>query len=383
MKRPIVTVRDVWQALDEHFPFGHREDWDNVGILAGDPDASVRTVAVALTATHGVLRDLKRRHVDLLVTHHPVVFSPLKLIRPDNPASSAVYELLRSGIAAISAHTNADAAPRGVSYVMARRLGLEKIRPLLPGVPSSDSCRIVVFVPGTHAEAVIDAVDSAGGARIGGYSRCSFRSSGTGFFKGRAETSPYMGSVGREEQVEEVRIETVAPGSLTPRVLDAIRRAHPYEEPVIDIISLRSGALGGGIGAIGEFADPVSLESALETVRRRLMPEWIKAAGPLKKTVRRVAVLGGSGGEFVGAAHGAGADLFVTGDVKYHQALDAEAVGMPLADIGHASGEKWILPEFRKMLLSRFGGHIVVRIIGEKEPLRFVSQGDHGGGKKR
>jgi len=377
MKRSAIMVRDVWQALDEHFPFGHREDWDNVGILVGDPNAPVRTVAIALTATSAVLKDLKRRRADLLVTHHPVTFSPLKSIRPDNSASVAAYELLRAGIAAISAHTNVDAAPRGVSYVMAHRLGLGDIRPLMPGVPSSDSCRIVVFVPETHAEAVIDAVDSAGGARIGGYLRCSFRSGGTGSFMGKAGTSPYAGSAGREERVEETRIETVAPGSLVPRILDAVRREHPYEEPVIDVIPLRSGALGGGIGAIGEFAAPISLDDAFETVRRRLLPEWIKAAGPRGKTVRRVAVVGGSGGEFLGAARGAGADLFVTGDVKYHQAIDAEAIGISVADIGHASGEKWILPEFRRILLRRFGTDIAVRIIGEKEPLRLVLRGDH------
>ena len=377
MRRPSITVRDVWQALDERFPFVCREDWDNIGILVGAPDTPVRTVAVALTATPSVLKALKRRRADLLVTHHPIVFSPLKSIRPDNPTSVAAYELLRAGIAAISAHTNADAAPRGVSYVMARRLGLENIRPLVPGAPSSDSCRIVVFVPGAYAKAVIDAVDSAGGARIGGYSRCSFRSVGTGSFVGGIGTSPYAGSAGREEQIEETRIETVAPGSLVPRIMDAVRRAHPYEEPVIDIIPLRYGALGGGIGAVGEFAAPMPLESAFDMVRKRLLPEWIKAAGPGRKTVRRVAIVGGSGGEFIGDAYKACADLFVTGDVKYHQALDAEAAGLPVADIGHASGEKWILPEFRQILLRRFGGNIAVRIIGEKEPMRFVPQGDH------
>jgi dinuclear metal center YbgI/SA1388 family protein len=324
-----------------------------------------------------VLKALRQRHADLLITHHPVVFSSLKSIRPDNPASCAAYELLRAGIAAISAHTNADAAPHGVSYVMARQLGLGEIRPLVPGVPLSDSCRIVVFVPASHAEAVMDAVDSIGGARIGGYSRCSFRSVGTGSFVGGTKTSPYAGSVGREERVEEARLETVAPGSLVSRVLNAVRRAHPYEEPVIDVIPLRSGVLGGGIGAVGEFSTPIPLESALETVRLRLLPEWIKAAGPCKKMVRRVAVVGGSGGEFIGAACGASADLFVTGDVKYHQALDAEAAGMPVADIGHASGEKWILPEFKRILLGRFRGDISVRIIEEKEPLRFVPRGNH------
>jgi dinuclear metal center YbgI/SA1388 family protein len=364
-------------VLDERFPFALKEDWDNVGILAGDPDAPVRIVAVALTATQAVFDALERRRADLLITHHPVIFSPLKSIRPDNFASSAAYRLLQMKTAAISAHTNADAAPCGVSHVIARRLGLVNISPLAPGVPSSDSCRIVIFAPKTHAESVMDAVEKTGGARIGEYLRCSFQSVGTGVFTGGAKTRPFSGKAGREERVEEIRIETVAPGSLTPRILESVRKAHPYEAPVIDVIPLRSGALGGGIGAVGEFSSPMSFEDALKCVRMRLQPEWIKIAGPRRKTVRRVAVVGGSGGEFIGAALGAGADLFVTGDVKYHQAVDAETAGMPVADIGHASGEKWILPEFRRILVGRFSNDISVRIIGEKEPMRFVFVGDH------
>jgi dinuclear metal center YbgI/SA1388 family protein len=373
-------VDDVRRALDEEYPFAHREEWDNVGLLLGDPGAAVRTIAVALTATPAVLAALRRRPADLLVTHHPVVFSPLKSVRPDHPPSSAAYELLRRGVSAISAHTNADAAPRGVSHAMARRLGLDGIRPLLPGEPPSDSCRIVVFVPADRADAVLSAVDAAGGARIGGYSRCSFRSEGTGSFLPSAGTAPFAGVPGREERVGEVRLETVAAGSAVPRVLEAVRDAHPYEEPVVDVIPLRGGALGGGIGAVGELPAPLPLDGALEAVRRAFRPAWIKAAGPRRKTVRRVAVVGGSGGEFLRAAAGSGADLYVTGDVKYHQALEAEAAGMPVADIGHASGERWILPEFRRVLLERFRGAVTVRVIDEKEPLRFVARGDHGEG---
>jgi hypothetical protein len=233
-----------------------------------------------------------------------------------------------------------------------------------------------VFVPGTHADPVLSAMDSVGGARIGGYDRCSFRSPGTGTFRGARETSPYSGVPGREEQVDELRIEAVAAGSLVPRLLRAIRGCHPYEEPAIDVIPLRGGSLGGGIGAVGNFGAPMPLGEALDAVRRRLRPAWIRAAGPRRKTVRRVAVVGGSGAEFLGAALESGADLFVTGDVKYHQALEAEAVAIALADIGHASGERWILPEFRRILLERFRGTASVRVIYETEPLRFVTRGE-------
>jgi dinuclear metal center YbgI/SA1388 family protein len=380
VKRAPVTVRDVWNALDERFPFAHRADWDNVGILLGDPGAPVRSIAFALDATPGVISSLRRRPVDLLVTHHPVVYSPLKSVRPDLPSSRPAYELIRMGVAVISAHTNADVAPRGVSFAMARRLGLRGIRPLIPGEPSSDACKIVVYVPPGHADEVFSAAAKAGAGRIGAYARCSFRSTGTGTFLGAEGTDPYVGFSGREERVEEVRLETVAAGGLVPQVLRAVRAAHPYEEPAIDVVPLRGGALGGGVGAVGDLSFPCPLDEFLGKAQRALRASWIKAAGPRRKTVRRVAVVGGSGAEFADAARDAGADLFITGDVKYHQALEAAAGTMPVADVGHASGEQWILPEFRRVLQARFRGIVTARIILEGEPLRAVpAEGTMGG----
>ncbi len=383
MSRPApATVRDVWRALDERFPFAHRADWDNVGILLGDPDSVVRTVVIALDATPAVLSSLRRRPADLLLTHHPVVFTPLSSIRPDQGSSAAAYALLRLGVSVISAHTNADVATRGVSDVMARRLGLRSIRPLIPGEPGSDACKLVVFVPPSHADAVLSAAADAGGGRIGEYARCAFRTPGTGTFLGSGKSTPFLGKPGREERVEEARVETVVAGSLVPSVLRAVRRAHPYEEPAVDVIPLRGGALGGGVGAVGDLPGTVPLPEVLDAVRRAFRPSWIKVAGPRRKMVRRVAIVGGSGAEFAGAAREAGADLYVTGDVKYHQALEAAAGGMPVADIGHASGERWVLPAFRRVLQERFRGAVAARVIMEEEPLRMVPQRRTRGRKK-
>jgi len=382
IRRAAVTVEDVWRALDEHFPFAHCADWDNVGILLGDPAAPVRSVLIALDATPAVLARLRRRPADLLVTHHPVVFTPLKSVRPDPGPSAVVFSLLRMGVAVISAHTNADAAPRGVSHAMARRLGLRGVRPLIPGEPSSGACKVVVFVPPSHAEAVLNAAAEAGGSRIGGYSRCSFRSQGTGTFLGGPDSAPRFGKRGKEERVEEVRLETVAPGSRVQAVLSAVRKVHPYEEPAIDVVPLREGALGGGIGIVGLLPEPLPLDRALDAVRRALRPSWIHVAGPRRKTVRRVAIVGGSGAGFASAAREAGADLYITGDVKYHQALEAAAGEMPVADIGHASGERWILPEFRRVITARFPGAVEARVIMDEEPLRAVPAGRRRGGEK-
>jgi dinuclear metal center YbgI/SA1388 family protein len=381
-RRASVTVNDVLRALDDRFPFAHCADWDNVGILLGDPCAPVRSILIALDATPSVIERLRRRPADLLVTHHPVVFTPLKCVRPDSGPSAAAFALLRMGVAVISAHTNADVAPRGVSHAMARRLRLRGIRPLIPGEPSSGACKIVVFVPPSHAEAVLTAVAEAGGARIGGYSRCSFRTPGTGTFLGGPDSSPRFGTPGTEEHVEEVRLETVAAGSRVRAVLSAARKAHPYEEPAIDVVPLREGALGGGVGAIGDLPEPLPLDRALDAVRRALRPSWIHVAGPRRKTVRRVAIVGGSGAEFASAAREAGADLYVTGDVKYHQALDAAAGNMPVADIGHASGERWILPEFRRVISACFPGAVSARVVMDEEPLRAVPAERRRGGEK-
>ncbi|GAB4363844.1 MAG: Nif3-like dinuclear metal center hexameric protein [Deltaproteobacteria bacterium] len=372
-------MREVREALDARYPFDHKADWDNVGILAGDPDRPVRTILVALDATPAVIERCRRAKADLLVTHHPVIHAPLKAVRPDRHDSAAAYRLLSMGVAVLSAHTNADVAPRGVSHVLARRIGLRRIRPLIPGEPS-EACRVVAFVPPDRADAVLAALAEAGGGRIGGYTHCSFRSPGTGTFLPEREASPWTGTRGVLQRVEEVRLESVVAAPRLTGVLRAIRSVHPYEEPAIDVIPLRGGALGGGIGAIGERDRSEPLSRVLEEIHRRVRPDWILVAGPARRRVRRIAVVGGSGSEFAGAAREAGADLFVTADLKYHRALEAAAGDMPVADIGHGSGEKWILPEFGRVIRSRFRDRVSVRVILEKEPLRPFRPGRIRGG---
>jgi len=375
---PRVTVRDIWEALDAVFPFAHRADWDNVGILLGDPKAPARRVLIALDATSAVVSACRAHRTDLLVTHHPVIHSPLKSIRTDHVASAAVHELIRMGVAVISAHTNADVAPGGVSHALARRIGLRRIRPLLPGEPS-DACKVAVFVPPGHADAVLHALSKAGGGRIGAYARCSFWVAGTGTFVPAEGARPFLGKPGIEERVEEVRLESVVAGSLLQGVLRAVREAHPYEEPAIDVYPLKSGALGGGIGAVGDREREAPLEEVLEDVSRAARTSWIRVAGPRKRLVRRIAVVAGSGSEFAGAAQAAGADLFLTGDIKYHQALAAAGGDMVVADIGHGSGERWILPEFRRVISARFGRKVATRVVMEDEPMRPFRPKQTGG----
>lgn len=377
-----IRVRDVWRALDERYPFAHRAEWDNVGILLGDPAARVRSVLISLDATPDAVDACRRARASLLVTHHPVIFRPIAAVRPGVPEEEAAYALLRMGVAVISAHTNADAAPRGVSHALARRMGLGEIVPLIPGEPEG-ACKVTVFTPPERSGDILAAIAAAGGARIGEYRECSFRTAGTGSYRPSAAAAPWRGRAERLETVAETRLETVVARTIVPEVLRAIREVHPYEEPAVDVVPLSAGALGGGIGVVGTRKRPAALREALDEICARVRPSCVRVAGPRDKIVRRVAVVAGSGAEFAGAARRAGADLFVTGDVKYHQALDAAAGAMPVADIGHGAGERWILPEFRRVIAGRFGGSISVRVHFDEEPLRPHRPGAKAGGRRR
>jgi dinuclear metal center YbgI/SA1388 family protein len=379
----IPTVRGVFEALNAAYPFAHCAEWDNVGIQLGDPGQRADRILVALDPSPAAVDRLIRTKSDLLVTHHPLIFSPLKSIRPDRPASAAAFRLARVGAAVISAHTNADAAPFGVSWAIARRLGLQGIEPLVPDDPSGNACKVVVFVPEDNADSIRVALSGAGAGRIGDYSDCTFESGGTGTFTAPRAASPFAGTAGSRNAVAELRIETVVAGADLPRVLQALRGAHPYEEPAIDVYPLRGGALGGGYGAIGLLPAAAPAAAVLDAIAHRLRCNGgLRVAGPLRRTVRRIAVLGGSGADFIRAAVDAGADLFVTGDVKFHQAQEAMAAGITVADVGHGAAEKWILPEFKRVITETFGASALVRIFIEKEPLRPWRPGEISGGEK-
>ena len=334
----MTRVREIQEAVEGIAPASLAADWDNAGLQVGDPDAEVTRVLVALTPLPEVFEEAEETGVDLLLFHHPLIFRPLGSVNTGSYPGDLVARAIRGGMAVHAAHTNYDAAPGGVSVALAEALGL--VGPLEVVVPTGSMRKIVVFVPEPDADAVAEALSGAGAGRIGDYTRCTFRSPGTGTFFGGEGTDPYAGEKGRLESVSELRLETVVPAHLAPKAVAAVRAAHPYEEPAFDLYPVDGHPEGCGYGRLGRLSEPLSPGEFAGYVSDALgFPVRLVSDPAPGRPVRRVAVLGGSGGSFIKQAAASGADAYVTGDLSYHDALLAESMGLVAVDAGHAATE--------------------------------------------
>ncbi|HPD17344.1 MAG TPA: Nif3-like dinuclear metal center hexameric protein [Planctomycetota bacterium] len=343
------SVATVVEALHTIAPPSLAESWDNVGLIAGDPAAPCRRVLVCLDVDAALVRRAARAGAQLIVSHHPPLFAPLHKITADTPSGSLLLGAARAGVALAAAHTNYDVAPGGVNDVLADLLDLRAVEPLTRA-ESSAQAKLVVFTPAADLEAVIRALSAAGAGVIGQYRDCTFRTPGTGTFRGLAHSCPTVGQAGRFEEVPEFRLEAVVPLALAERAIAAARAAHSYEEPAIDLYPLAGGRLDLGLGRCGDLARECPARRLVRRIRQRLRVTSVRTAGDLRRTVRRVAVLGGSGGKCVDDAVRRGCQLYLTGEVSHHQALAAEAAGLVLVDAGHAGTEAPAIPVLARRL---------------------------------
>ncbi|MFN3340552.1 MAG: Nif3-like dinuclear metal center hexameric protein [Dietzia sp.] len=335
------TLADVIDLLEHAYPPRLAESWDRVGLVAGDPTAQVGTVVVAVDATDAVVDHALALGADLLLVHHPPLLRGVHSIAADTPKGRLLHKLVAGGCALYSAHTNADSARPGVNDALAETLGLTPGRPLAPtGDGTVD--RWVVTVPDDDVEDLLHAVFAAGAGRMSGYTECSFSVPGTGRFRPGDGTDPAIGVVGEPERVSETRVEFVAPPELRSAVRRAVTAAHPYEVPAMDVLVNHAGPGPGpedtGLGRICELAEPMTLVEFTELVGARLpQTRWgVRAAGDPDTEIRRVALCGGSGDSLLGAARAAGADVYLTGDLRHHVVDEHLREGGPvLVDAAH------------------------------------------------
>jgi dinuclear metal center YbgI/SA1388 family protein len=349
------------------------EDWDNVGLQVGDPGRPLDRVMVALDPGLEAVEAARDAGAQALVTHHPLLFKPVKRLTPDDAVGKVLWTAVRDDVAIISAHTNLDCAVDGLNSWLAEKMGVEQAVPLQ--AVAGDYLKLVVFVPVGHEETVADALFSAGGGQIGAYDQCSFRSSGEGTFRPGPGTQPYIGTVGQREKTEEVRLETIIPKRKLLRVLEKMQKAHPYEEVAYDLLPLQNQVPGAGLGRIGKLAQQTTLGEFAARVKESLGCDHLRLIGADQMPVRKVALCGGSGAFLLQTAHRQGADVLVTGDVKYHEARQAEELGIALIDAGHFATEQLMIEQVTQSLQAAARqlnwGVAFEAYTGEEDPFRF------------
>jgi len=336
-RRVALQVEDLLNILAELAPPDLAEAWDNVGLQVGAPGDQAAPVMLALNVTDEVLAEAAAQGCRAIVAHHPLIFSPLFTLSGATTTGRLVSMAHREGIAVIIAHTNLDAARGGLADIMAELLGLTNTAPLV-GAPTGRS-KLVVFVPPESLEAVKAALFGAGAGIIGDYQHCSWSVGGQGSFLPMSGAEPAVGAVGREESVEELRLEMVFPQDKISEVTAALMSVHPYEEPAYDIYALRTRRRDAGAGRIGDLDPHISLGKLAGRAEELFGSGRVRSSGDDERLIGRVAVVPGSGGDLIGAALAQGADLLITGDLKYHRAQDARDAGLSLIDIPHDACE--------------------------------------------
>jgi len=337
------------------------EDWsprwtawekDNPGLQVGDRRREVTNVLIALDVTREIVDEAVAQKSQLIVSHHPLLFRPLRSVTADDDAGNLVLLLAKHNIALYSAHTNLDAAPGGVSFTLAETLGLRNVRFLAP--LEQRLAKVVTFVPESAVDAVRSAMAHAGAGTIGEYSACAFEMKGEGRFRASENSHPVAGKRGEESRVPEVRLEMLVPRARISAVAAAMKSAHPYEEAAYDVYETGNPDPNHGMGAIGELPSAVSLGVFLKRVKRELGCGALRYTGGLKRQVRTVAVCGGAGSDLLPDALRERADVFITADVRYH-AFHTAGSAIALVDAGHWETEQVVLKQIAGRIRAEAG----------------------------
>lgn len=360
-------LADLIAILDGWYDPSWAEPWDAVGLVCGDPDEPVERVLLAVDAVPATITEALGTRAQLLVTHHPLLLTPVHGVAADSPKGQLVHRMIRGGIAHFVAHTNADVADPGVSDALARRLGLTAVAPLDPDADEPLD-KLVVYVPTDDAVRLVDALAGAGAGAIGDYDRCAWSTEGVGTFRPLAGADPTIGHVGEIERVVETRVEMVVPSHRRRPVVEALRAVHPYEEPAFDLLAGVPIPGRRGTGRVGELAEPVPLREFVAQAAAVLPgTAWgLRAAGDPERSVRTVAVCGGSGGSLAERARHAGADAFLTADLRHHPVVEAVSErggdGMALVDAAHWATEAPWLDAVADRLRESLGTTVEVRV---------------------
>lgn len=343
-----MRLEQIVKFIEDWAPKSIAWEKDNVGLQVGSLQREVSNILICLDVNEDVVDEAVKRKCNLIISHHPLLFKPLKKLDAENDRGTRIIEkMIKKDITLYSAHTNLDFTKDGVSFQLAKKLGL-KNQKFLHNL-SSNQNKISVFVPIKYADKVAEAMHNAGAGIIGEYSNCSFRTVGTGTFKGSKKSNPNIGSRNNLEKVDEIKIEVLVNSFDVNKVLSAMKQAHPYEEVAYDIYPLLNENTNYGMGVIGILENELSEKQFLSIVSKSLKIKNFRFTHGSKTKIKSVAVCGGSGSDLLDNAINSGADAFITADVKYHTFQEAENKIL-LIDAGHYETEIHVLEEVKKRL---------------------------------
>jgi len=363
-----MKVKNLLNNLDKIAPFFLQESFDNSGIQFANLDAPVTKILLSLDVTQGVLDEALENKVNLIIAHHPLLFSPLKQItKQKNPL---FFKIITNKINLLAMHTNYDLAENGLNDYVANLLGIKKISPLQNS--SEKVFKFAVYVPVKHTDKVSRAIFEAGAGKIGKYTETSFNIAGQGTFKPMEGTNPFIGKIGERENVEEIKIETVVGERDLESVVQAMKDTHPYEEPAYDIYELKTKP-SYGIGIFGEIDKEVEISKFSLEVKNRLQAHYIRLIKSNNRKIKKVALCTGSGGSLLEQINTKDTDLYITGDITYHTALRAKELGLNVLDIEHFDTEKFFVEALYNQLI-KFGitKDILIKSIKMESPYKLL-----------
>lgn len=367
-------LSDIVGIINKIAPPSLAEDWDNAGLQVGDTSSEIERIMVALDPCPEAVDSAINNSCQLLITHHPLIFKPLKRISTTDETGRLIHKAIANNLAIASLHTNYDVAQNGVNDLLAKALGVTGCRPLKVS-HREELLKLTLFVPATHHDALMDILLPFSWLS-GNYSDCSFTTSGQGTFRPLEGASPYIGKVGERETVAESRFEMLIRSTDLQAALKAMRKAHPYEEPAFDITPLLNEGRQSGIGRIGRLESSPFLKDFAKSVKKSLGTASLRVVGNPEQRISKLALCGGSGASLLREAAREGADLFLTGDIKYHDAREAQALGLSMIDAGHFATEKLMIEglslQMEKELKSRRFEIEVLRCTIESDPFEVI-----------
>jgi dinuclear metal center YbgI/SA1388 family protein len=353
--------------MDSRFPSSWAEDWDRLGLQVGNPEQQVERIGITLEATPRSVSWAIRNDIQLLISHHPLFFAPLSSLESNHEPGRTASQMIKADLSLLVAHTNLDAAPEGVSTALARRLGLNETLPLERRL--QEVVKVVLFIPAGYEEKITEVLGTLKAGRIGPYELCTFKCRGEGTYVPELGSHPFMGEIGRLQRVSEWRLEVLTNKAEVGELIKKIRLVHPYETMAYDVYPIENPSAEVGLGRVGHYDPPIPWETLIDRLKHEVEAPWVRVSGVIPRTVESVAVCGGSGGRLIPAAHSAGAEILICGEIGYHPIVSNQGQGLTLIEIGHYPSEKWVIPVLAEVL--RTAGQVEeweIEVFEDREP---------------